>query len=433
MTEKKILLKDGLVVTPTKVVQANIAICNGKIEFPKGQNNFDEVIDIAGKYLVPGFVDIHFHGYNLFDFVAGQYSPKTDTYDNSQSAYYQGFDTLRKKLAEFGVTGFYLSSFAAPIETLKYCFRQLCDYMNKPDDATLGARLLGGGLEGTFINPNMAGAQNPELIFAPTPDIFDSIEDHGSIKLANVVPDAGKKSVQLTEYLTKKGVIVGLGHTNATCNQVADAVKAGLKYCIHFTNGPTGGSYKPFDGGGAIEAVLKFDEIYAEQICDGIHVNPAYVRDIITRKGVDKIIGVTDCIHVVGSDLKEFTVGGIKGKVSEDGRYLHVADKPNTLFSSNLTMNRGFTNVLNWLTSDMRGIWNRKHKAWEFDKAIVSTAKIFATNPCALTKLTEKGIGSIVNGAAADLCVLNITGSAGNYQLTVDSTIVNGNMVYSAK
>ena len=225
--------------------------------------------------------------------------------------------------------------------------------------------------------------------------------------------------------------MVGAGHTNATYNQFEKAARAGLKYCIHFLNGPIGGSHKSFNGGGAIEAVLKFEELYAEQICDGFHLHPAYVRDTIKRKGIDRILGVTDAMFAAGSELREFDIAGIKGRVSEDGRYISVANKPNTLFSSNLTMNRAFENILNWFTTDMQGIWNRRHEALEFEKALVAATKIFSTNPCVLTSLEKQGCGSIVDGAKADLCVLDITGSAGNYKITVASTIVDGNTVYS--
>ncbi len=438
---KAVLVKNGFVVTPQRVMRSDIVLRNGgdpalpgpRIELVSGQTAFDEVMDISGKYVVPGFVDIHFHGYNLFEFTVGLYDSKSDTYDSSQTAYEQGFDMLSRKLAEFGVTGFYLSTWAAPIETLKLCFGRLADHLSKATDAPAGARLLGGGLEGTFINPGMAGAMNPDSVFEPEPYVFERMEDRGTIKLANVAPDAGRKSCELTEYFTDKGIVVGAGHTNATCRQVADAIKAGLKYSVHFTNGPTGGSYKPFDGGGAIEAVLQFDELYAEQICDGFHVNPAYVRDIIKRKGVEKILGVTDCTFVAGSDLKQFTIAGVHGAVSDDGGCFRVVGKPNTLFSSNLTMNRGFANVLNWLTTDMQGIWNRRHEAMELEEALVAAAKMFSTNPCKLTGLAKEGYGSIVDGAKADLCILAVAGSPGNYKVTVSSTIINGNTVYSAQ
>ncbi|MHC4396945.1 MAG: hypothetical protein ACYS1A_14985 [Planctomycetota bacterium] len=430
---KTVLLKGGFVVTPEAVVRSDIVLCEGRIELGGGETQSEKVVDITGKYVVPGFVDIHFHGYNLFEFTVGLYDKKKDSFEDSRATYEQGFEMLSRKLAEFGVTGFYVASGTDSIETLKMCYSRLADYLSKAESRPAGARLLGGLLEGPFINPNMSGAMNPELVLEPAKDIFDSIEDGGSIKLANVAPDAGRKSCELTEYLTDKGIVVGAGHTNATCEQVSDAVKSGLKYCIHFTNGPTGGSYKPFKGGGAVEAVLKFDELYAEQICDGFHINPAYVLDIIKRKGIDKILGITDCSYVVGSGVKEFSIGGVRGAVSDDGTHLRVVGKVNTLFGSTLTMNRGFANLLNWLTTDMQGIWNRRHEGFGLEEALVAAARIFSTNPCVLTDRAEEGFGSIVDGAKADLCVLDVTGSAGEYKVTVESTIVEGNTVYATK
>lgn len=430
---KTVLLKGGFVVTPKAVLRTDILLRDGRIELATGGNQSDKVEDITGKYVVPGFVDIHFHGYNLFDFTAGLYDPETGNYDNSRHVYEQGFEMFGRELPGFGVTGFYLATYAAPIETLKNCYSRLADYMKKANKTGIGSRLLGALIEGTFINAEMAGAQNPELALEPTPQIFDSIEDGGTIKLANVAPEAGPQGSKLIEYLTDKGIVVGFGHTAATCNQVTDAIKAGLKYCIHFTNGPTGGSYKPFEGGGAIEAVLKFDELYAEQICDGYHVNPAYVRDIIKRKGTDKIISITDCISIAGSDVKEFTLGGMHGQVSDNGDYFHVVGKPNTLFSSNMNMRRGFKNLLNWLTTDMQGIWNRMHEAMDFEQALAVIAKMCSTNPCLLTGLDKEGYGSIVDGAKADLCVLDITGSAGDYKVAVHKTFVDAEIVYPMK
>ncbi len=444
---KTVLLKNGFLVTPQRLMRSDIVLRSGRepalreprIEFVSPQDalrrdktDFDVVVDITGKYVVPGFVDIHFHGYNLFEFTTGLYDPKSRTFDNSPSAYEYGLNMLSETLVRFGVTGFYVGTWASPIENLKNCFAQLYHYLNKPE-AQRGARILGGLLEGSFLNPQMAGAQNPDNVLEFVTDSFDRIEDNGTIKLANVVPDFGRASCKLTEYLTKKDIIIGAGHSSATCEQIAEAAGAGLKYFIHFTNGPTGGSYKPFHGGGAIEAVLKSDELYAEQILDGCHVNPAYVRDILRRKGTDRIVGVTDCLFAAGSDIRQFTSGGIRGAISENGDCFQVVGKPDTLFSSNLTMDRGFANLLNWLTVDMQGIWNRRHEAMELEKALVATSKIFSTNACKLTGLEKQGYGSVVDGAKADLCVLDITGSPGNYKVTVELTIINGDTAYSAK
>jgi len=428
---KTLKLKGGFVVTGKIVERTDIVLRDGRISLAGDKELCDQVVDITGKYVVPGFVDIHFHGYNLFEFTSGLYDVKSETFDNSPAAYDRGFEMLSNTLAKFGVTGFYVGTWASPIADLRHCYAQLYRYLSNTKEKS-GARILGGLLEGSFLNPQMAGAQNPDHVLKFVADSFDEIEDKGTIKLANVVPDFCGPSYELTEYLTGKGIVVGAGHSNATCKQIMEAIKAGLKYFIHLTNGPTGGSYKPFNGGGAIEAVLKSDELYAEQILDGYHVNPAYIRDILKRKGADRIIGITDSLFAAGSQVKQFTSGGIRGALSEDGKYFQVVDKANTLFSSNLTMDRGFSNLLNWLTMDMQGIWNRLHDALEFEQALVMIAKILSTNPCLLTGLDKEGYGSIADGAKADLCVLDITGSQGSFNVVVGSTIVDGRIVYNA-
>lgn len=425
-------LKDGILVTDKGFLRRDIILRDGLIDLSSESCDCKKTIDIKDKYVLPGFVDIHFHGLNLFDFTLGQFHPDTDKFDDSPQAYKIGFQMLSKSLLAFGVTGFYLATFAASTKVLKNCCLNLANYLKKDQQETpSGARLFGALLEGSFINPDMAGAQSTKHLFDFSSKAFDDIEDGGVIKLANVVPDQGQKSIDLIKHLCQKGIVVGAGHTNATCDQFFEAIKAGLKYCIHFTNGPTGGSYKPFNGGGAIEAVLKFDEVYAELIADGYHINPAYIRDIIKRKGIEKIIGITDTLFACGSTLKEFTVGGVKGRVSPDGKYMSVVGKQNALFSSNLTMLQGFENMLNWLSSDMDGIWNSQHQALDFEEAVRAVAMIYSTNPCNLAGLGADGFGRIENGAKADICVLDIQGSSGNYKAKVEKTIVNGDILYS--
>ncbi|MFH1614594.1 MAG: amidohydrolase family protein [Planctomycetota bacterium] len=426
---KTVKLTGGSVVTAEKLCRADIILRDGMVALAGNDLGCDETIDITGKYAVPGFVDIHFHGYNLFEFTSGRFDPDSGKFDSSASAYQYGFEMLSSTLARFGVTGFYLASWAAPIETLRNCYHRLADWLVK--NANNGAKILGGSLEGSFINPGMAGAQNPKNAFEHFHENFDRIDDRGSIKLANVVPDFGAASCRLTEYLVGKGIIVGAGHTNAAFSQVQDAVKAGLKYIIHFTNGPTGGSYKSFNGGGAIEAGLTIDGLYVEQIADGFHVNPAYVRDIIKRKGIDRTIAVTDALYVAGSTLREFEIGGVRGRVSDNGLYNCVADDPRTLCSSNLTMDRGFGNLLSWLSCNMKGIWNAEHQAMSFENALIAAAKMCSTNPCSLMGLDSDGYGCIQDGSKADLAVLAIEGKPGNYKVVVEYTFVDGNMVYS--
>jgi len=426
---ESIMLKNAFLVTDTTVRRGDCLIKDGRISLSGEDKEREKTIDLAGKYVVPGFVDIHVHGYAGFDFTHGLYDPKSGKWDNNTQLIPKYLDIIRNRFAEFGVTGFYISSVMTSVDRLREIYKCLAAYLADSPETGNGARLLGGALEAPFISPAKAGAMAANLVLEPSIEAFDKIEDAGSIKLANVVPDSGKKSCELIEYLTKKGIIVGAGHTSATCRQVEDAVRAGLKYCVHFTN-QTDGLYKPFNGGGAVEAVLKTDEIYAELIADGYHVNPAYIRDIIKRKGIDKIIGMTDCMFVGGSNIKRIEIGGVPGRIADDGSHIYVEGVKNTLYGSVLKMCRAFENMLNWLTVDMEGIWNRKHDRLSLEDALVNVAKMYSTNPNKLTSRYDEGFGRIADGAKADITVLDITGQPGKYQLNVEKTIVNGKIAY---
>jgi len=80
----------------------------------------------------------------------------------------------------------------------------------------------------------------------------------------------------------------------------------------------------------------------------------------------------------------------------------------------------------------MEGIWNRRHNPLEFEQALVTVAKILSANPCVLTGLDKKGYGCIDDGAKADVCVLDIAGSSGDFRVVVELTIVDGKIIYRA-
>ena len=209
-----------------------------------------------------------------------------------------------------------------------------------------------------------------------------------------------------------------------------------MKYCIHFLNGPTGGSYKPFDNGGAVEGILQDERVYVELILDGVHVNPKYVRDVVERKGIDKVMAVTDAMFASqAKGVTDFQMNEIPGRLSEDGRYIYVVGKkPLTLFSSVLTMEVVFNNLLSFLTREMNGVWCRTHKAMSLDQAIPSAARMCATNACSMLKMHEAEdpeTGSIEEGKWADLLVADIEGKAGDYRLSIQKVFVHGNEVHS--
>ncbi len=424
ITHVNVVMPDGL------AENAAIVVREGRIESVGPQVDGLPVVDGGGAYALPGFIDIHCHGAGLYETGEGLFDPATGRFDDSDAAMSEGLRRYARAKAREGVSAYYLATCAAPVPTLQRALGFVRDYMDSEANGTEGSRVLGAFLEGTFYNPKMAGAQNPRYALEPARERFDRINEAGTVKLANVAPEYGEAACGLIEYLTGINVACGAGHTDATADQFRAAVEHGLRYVIHFTNGPTGGSYKPFHGGGTIEATLQLDEVYAELICDGYHVNPAYLRDIIARKGPGRIIVVTDQIFVAGTALRRIGSGDSGYEVSPDGKYVRVLGKPNTLAGSCATMDLCFSNLLSYLTRAMPGVWNRSHEALSFPDALGVVSRMCSGNPAAMIGLDQRlGVGSIEPGKQADLVLGHLNGEPGDYQFQVESLYIAGKSI----
>ncbi len=134
---------------------------------PRPEDRPEETVDAKGSYILPGFIEIHTHGAGLFEFTMGRYNLATREFEASEDLYAEELPRYAKRRASTGVTGLYLGTWASPIAQQQFCFRQLKKYMDSPGNGTDGSLVLGGLLEGAFLNPKMAGAQNPEFFLKP--------------------------------------------------------------------------------------------------------------------------------------------------------------------------------------------------------------------------------------------------------------------------
>jgi len=417
---------DGLVEDAAVQVEA------GRIASVGGAAPDVPEVDGRGCYALPAFTDIHCHGAGLFELGDGVFDPQTGEFDVSDAAIREGIPRYARLKAREGVANFYVATGAAPLEQLRRAFGHLADYQAGAANGVEGARIQGALLEGTFYARHMAGGLDERYAFEPARSTFDSLNESGVIKLANVAPDFGPPALELIEYLDGIGVIVGAGHTDATAEQFRQAVDGGLRYVIHFTNGPTGGSYKPFDGGGVIEATLQTDRVYAELICDGYHVNPAYVRDIVARKGRDRIIVITDQVFCTGTDVRTFRCGELEGEVAPDGSHVRVANRKNTLFGSCASMDLCFSNLLSWLTREMAGVWNRAHEALPLEDALAAASRMCSANPAKLIGLYDgpaESTGALERGKWADIVLGKLAGKPGSYRFRVEQVFARGRPV----
>ncbi|NND08770.1 MAG: amidohydrolase family protein [Saprospiraceae bacterium] len=426
------LIQGAQVVRPNHVEAVDVLIEDGiikKIGSPKDVGKYS-IIDGSGKYLLPGFIDIHNHGAAGFDFSFGNYDMAHEIFQNHEEAFHLGLKNALDHYRSHGVTKVLPTSMAAPLDQLKQSFSHLSSFLQTfPQYANM---VHGINLEGTFLlDPYYAGAQNPDHFYPLTSSEVKEVMQAANdmIKIINIPPDHGAMALPIIKGLKRDGLVVAGGHTGAYADEFGAAVDAGLSLAVHFLNGPSRSFSKSFRGGGAVEVMLQADEVYLEIICDGYHVHPAYVRDAIARKGPDRIIMITDSMFANGlRKLKSFELLGLHGTVSENGEYLQPVGKKDTLFGSVLCSDVGFQHVLHWLTTEMTGVWHRKHEALSLEAALVQCCRFFSTNPAKLLGLdhppTGLGTGSIREGMAADLLLARIS-NEGAYTFQLDQIITN--------
>lgn len=386
----------------------------------------DAVYDAGNNYILPGFIDVHTNGSAGFDCTFGVYDSQKSKFINNEENYLPGLNSAVKNYLKNGCTKVVLSTISAPIEQIKKSFEFIKKFKN--ENPLLSEVIFGVMIEGSFIKEELnGGAHNPKYFTSPSQKILNELitGNEEIIKIINIPPEWGEDSYSAVKFLKDKNIIPAAGHTAATADEINKAISCGLKLGIHLFNGPSFSSYKPFNGGGAIEALLKSGSVFVEIIVDGLHVDKSYFMDALKRKGEDKVLAITDNMFVTGSEINnEFIMGEKVGVISSDAKYLYVKEKPNALFGSNLTMNDAFENLLNWFTSDIEGVWNKTHKAKSFEEAVILSSKLCSGNPSLLLGVSNH-CGTISEGKKADLIFAQIIFD-NKYNFEIDSVMLNG-------
>ena len=354
----------------------------------RGPDHSDRHFDLTGRYLVPGFIDVHVHG------VEG-----LDTLDDGDP-----IAELSRRLPRFGVTGFCPTSIACDPATLA---RMLDGIRRARSSALTGARVLPAHLESNFINPDYKGAQPLECLRAPRAaavegaftgqEILDVIAasrpDVGIVTVASELDGA----LDLIADLVRHGHHVSLGHSGATFEQAIAGIEAGATQATHlFNRMPPLGHRAP----GLAGAVLQHDGVAAEVICDLVHVHPAMVKLALAAKHAERFMAITD--GTAGSGLPRGSTTMLGGRTITIGDAAYLAD--GTLGGSAITMDRAFANLV-----EVVGV------------SLHEAAHVCSTTPA--RELALQGLGIIAAGALADLVVLD-------RDFRVRQTFINGRLLF---
>ncbi|MEK0446161.1 MAG: hypothetical protein RLZZ399_1482 [Verrucomicrobiota bacterium] len=382
-TNARLILADRILVPGSLRVRENqIAEVADHLPPEPGE----AVLNLEGKFLAPGFVDLHVHG-----------ARKRDTMEATPEA----FGSICAFHASGGTTALALTTVVAPSEKIL----AVLEATTRIDpNATGGARILGIHLEGPYFSLEKPGAHEPALIRVPDPAEYEQWLPYKDritqVTLAPELPGA----LELIEVLTAHGIRASGGHSDAWDEDAAAAFAHGMRQVTHTYNCMSSARRRgPYRVAGLLEFAMSEPEVLCELIADGFHVSPTLMKALYQAKGADGIALVTDAAGGAGLGVGEtFELGHIIGRVHEG---IALTADGQSLCASVSRMNRLVQTMVT-----------------QVEVPLVEAVRMATLNPARALGLEEQ-IGTLQPGALADLVVLDD-------QLEVVMTFVGGQRVF---
>lgn len=363
LTAKRLLTPTEIVEDPVVVVEDGVIasiMAHAQAELPRGQH-----VEFPDCTLIPALFDVHIHG-----------SGGRDAMEATEPA----LKRIGWFLAQRGVGAYLATTVTAPLDFLLRSLSGIARLLEKPFE---GAQPLGIHLEGPFLSPHKRGAHAESQLLEPSVVLFDRMWQaaEGHIRLMTIAPEL-PGAEETIAHATKLGVRISLGHSDADAAAAQRGVRAGAVTATHTFN-----AMRAFDhrSPGLLGEVLTNDALFAEIICDGLHVDPAAVKLFWRAKGPERAMLMTDAMAGAGMPDGPYRLGELDVRVV-NGRCV-IGE--NTLAGSTLTLDRGVRNFM------------------EFTGASLREATALATrNPARMTGLDGE-VGALAAGRNADIAVLS--------------------------
>lgn len=383
---EQFVITNALVYTGHRFVPREVYVEEGrvaqlaeKVNAPAGCPR----LDLGGKRLVPGFIDIHTHGAAGVDVnaaTAGQLN-----------------GTIGHFFASQGTTGWLCSVLTDTPEQTLWCLDQAKAAMKEEGD---WAQLLGVHLEGPFLASQYKGAMPEHLLQKGSAELFAKYEaaGEGAVRYMTVSPEVEGVPAMVRDIAAR--VKVAIGHSGAEYDAAMECIANGAVSATHTFNAMRlFHQHQPAIMGAVLES-----DVYCEAICDGRHLHPASVRLLLKCKGWDRVVAVTDSIMAAGLPDGNYKLG-VNDVMVEDGDAKLASD--GTRAGSTLTTGQALKNLVRFTGEGPEKV-----------------LPLLTENPADLLGLPRKG--RIAPGCDADFVVLG-------EDLTVLRTIVGGRTVYTAE
>ena len=293
IADAAIVIEDGRIVSVGR---------RDAVTMPRGAREYD-----ARAYTVaPGFVDVHIHGAGSRDVMEA--SP-------------QALSTVAQTVARHGTTTLAATTVTAPTDEICKSLAGIARYIESPANQSASgastetaAHIIGIHLEGPFINPARRGVHPPESIALPSLAVFNRFIEAagGCARMLTIAPELAGAPEVIAEAAAA-GLVVGMGHTDATYAEATAGIKAGARHAVHVFN-----AMRPFSHRetGVLGAVLTDPQVTTEIIADLVHVDGPAIRLLVEAKGTEKVVLVSDGTAATGMPDGVYRLGPFEFTVS---------------------------------------------------------------------------------------------------------------------
>jgi N-acetylglucosamine-6-phosphate deacetylase len=258
MTSNRIKITNGTIITPQRLIRNGSVLITDGIITAVDEGTLPTVdaeeIDAGGKFVSPGFIDIHVHGGGGYDFMDG----------NTEA-----FLEIAKLHARHGTTAMLPTTLSASHEEM---IQTLTAYERANKANTQGSQFLGMHLEGPYFAMSQRGAQDPRYIRNPNPAEYqDIVANFPSIKRWSAAPEL-EGALEFGRHMVDNGILPAVAHTDAIYQDVIKAFECGYTLATHLYSGMSGVTRKnAFRYAGVIESAYIIEEMDVDIIADGTH------------------------------------------------------------------------------------------------------------------------------------------------------------------
>ncbi|TCL53676.1 N-acetylglucosamine-6-phosphate deacetylase [Hydrogenispora ethanolica] len=399
------VLLNGKIITPFRRIDRGAVLIENdhikefgamdKVTIPEGSR----LIDVGGAFISPGFIDLHLHGAWGGDVMGATTA-----------------DLLRmaQGVVKGGVTSFLPTTLSGPLPDIV----KAVDCIGRAMRMDIhGAKILGAHLEGPYFSLEQKGAQNPLYIINPKPeDYLPLFDKYPFIIRVSAAPELDG-ALELGQELKRRGIVASIAHSNASYQEVLQAIEHGYTHATHIFSGMS--TIKRVDAyrvAGVVESVLVLDELTTEMIADGHHLPPSLMKLVLKTKGIDKVCLVTDSMKAAGLGPGRYELGGLDVLIESAIPEVFEISTQERNYVAKLADRSAFASSVATMDQLVRNMV--KHVGLN----IVDAVKLVTCNPARMQGIDHER-GAIAEGMKADITVFD-------ENVDIHLTMAEGEIVY---